>query len=313
MSRVHDALRRAEQLASTPGSAADAPAAQSSAPPPVHAANGAGTSNTTAAAVIAPSSLGVGPDLLRRVREVPFSPAKDAHIIDITRPHDAPAEEFRTLRTRLNHLQTQQALRTLVITSPSPAEGKSFAAVNLAIAESQLDGNNTLLIDCDFRRPIAHSLFQFDRSPGMTEFLQGKAELHECIRRIQGTNLFVIPAGEAVVNPLELLNRVEMKHLTEQLPRVFNWVFLDSPPLLFAADANLLSTISSGTVLVVRIGATTIDSVTRAMQSLCENNVLGIIVNGARRGELYSKYTYYHSYYYAEPEPEPDKEAEPGA
>ena len=71
------------------------------------------------------------------------------------------------------------------------------------------------------------------------------------------------------------------------------------PPLLFAADANLLSTICSGTVLVVRIGATTIDSVTRAMQSLCENNVLGIVVNGARRGELYSKYTYYHSSYYS--------------
>jgi protein-tyrosine kinase len=309
MSRVHDALRRAEQLAQTPVPVTDASATPSAPPPAPAHVNGSGGSMTTAAAVIAPSSLGVGPDLLRRVREVPFSPAKDAHIIDITRPHDAPAEEFRTLRTRLNHLQNQQALRTLVVTSPSPAEGKSFAAVNLAIAESQLDGNNTLLIDCDFRRPIAHSLFQFDRSPGMTEFLQGKAELHECIRRIEGTSLYVIPAGEAVVNPLELLNRVEMKHLTEELPRVFNWVFLDSPPLLFAADANLLSTISSGTVLVVRIGATTIDSVTRAMQSLCENNVLGIIVNGARRGELYSKYTYYHSYYYAEPEPEKEPEA----
>ena len=93
-----------------------------------------------------------------------------------------------------------------------------------------------------------------------------------------------------------------MKHLLDQLPRAFNWVILDSPPLLFAADANLLSTLCSGTVLVVRIGTTTIDSVTRAMQSLCENNVLGIVVNGARRGELYSKYTYYHSYYYAKPE-----------
>ena len=93
-----------------------------------------------------------------------------------------------------------------------------------------------------------------------------------------------------------------MKHLLDQLPRVFNWVILDSPPLLFAADASLLSTLCSGTVLVVRMGTTTIDSVTRAMQSLCENNVLGIIVNGARRGELYSKYTYYHSYYYAKPE-----------
>ena len=74
-------------------------------------------------------------------------------------------------------------------------------------------------------------------------------------------------------------------------------MILDSPPLLFAADANLLSTLCHGTLLVVRIGHTTIDSVTRAMQSLCNNNVLGIVVNGARRGELYSKYTYYHSYY----------------
>jgi protein-tyrosine kinase len=311
MSRVHDALRRAEQLANTESLAdAETPVVTAPPPPPAPPAvtNGSSYHSTSsmsayaATPTAAPSSLGIGPELLSMVREVPFTPAKDAHIIDMARPHDAPAEEFRTLRTRLNHLQGQQALRSLVITSPSPAEGKSFAAVNLAIAESQLDSNTTLLIDCDFRRPIAHSLFQFDRAPGMTDFLQGKAELHECIRKIRGTNLYVIPAGEAVVNPLELLNRVEMKHLVEQLPRVFNWVFLDSPPLLFAADANLLSTISSGTVLVVRIGATTIDSVTRAMQSLCENNVLGIVVNGARRGELYSKYTYYHSYYYAEPE-----------
>ena len=83
----------------------------------------------------------------------------------------------------------------------------------------------------------------------------------------------------------------------DRLPSLFQWVIMDSPPLLFAADANLLGTLSHGTLLVVRIGHTTIDSVTRAMQSLCNNNVLGIVVNGARRGELYSKYTYYHSYY----------------
>jgi Mrp family chromosome partitioning ATPase len=88
-----------------------------------------------------------------------------------------------------------------------------------------------------------------------------------------------------------------VKLLLDRLPTLFNWVILDSPPLLFAADANLLSTMCHGTLLVVRIGHTTIDSVTRAMQSLCNNNVLGIVVNGARRGELYSKYTYYHSYY----------------
>jgi receptor protein-tyrosine kinase len=87
-------------------------------------------------------------------------------------------------------------------------------------------------------------------------------------------------------------------------------VLLDSPPLLFAADANLLSTITDGTILVVRVGVTTIDSVTRAMQSLCENNVLGIVANGARAGELYSKYTYYYSSYYYKDKKAPKEEAE---
>jgi receptor protein-tyrosine kinase len=194
-----------------------------------------------------------------------------------------------------------------VITSPSPAEGKSFAAVNLALAEANLASNPTLLADFDFRRPIVHSMFQIDRSPGITDYLLGKVKLHEVIRRIAGTNLYIMPAGEAVINPLELLNLSEVRAMLENLPQLFNWVIIDSPPLLFAADANLLSTLSHGTMLVVRIGTTTIDSVTRAMQSLCENNVLGIIVNGARRGELYSKYTYYHSYYYSKPDERPNE------
>jgi receptor protein-tyrosine kinase len=196
-------------------------------------------------------------------------------------------------------MQSLQPIHSIVITSPSPAEGKSFAAVNLALAESHLAGNMTLLADFDFRRPVVHTLFQIDRSPGITDFLLGKAKLHEAIKRVAGTNLCILPAGEAVINPLELLNLREVKTLLDGLPSVFNWIILDSPPLLFAADANLLSTLCHGTVLVVRIGTTSIDSVTRAMQSLCENNVLGIVVNGARRGELYSKYTYYHSYYNA--------------
>ena len=240
-------------------------------------------------------------NLLDKIEEVPFQPLADSHLIDATKPHDAPSEEFRTLRTRLNHLQSLQPIHTVVVTSASPAEGKSFTAVNLALAESHLAGNNTLLADFDFRRPIVHSLFQIDRSPGVTDYLLGKVELHQIIKRVAGTNLYLMPAGEAVLNPLELLNLQEVKVLLDRLPELFNWVIFDSPPLLFAADANLLSTLCHGTLLVVRIGTTTIDSITRALQSLCENNVLGIAVNGARRGELYSKYTYYHSYYYSTP------------
>ena len=295
MSRVHDALRRAEQAGTV----------FTATPPPPPAA-----ADRSATATIEPQHT-APKGLLEMVQTIPFHPSPDALIINPLHPHNAPSEEFRSLRTRLNHMQSLQPIHTAVVTSPSPAEGKSFAAANLALAEAQLAGNFTLLCDFDFRRPIVHHLFQTDRSPGITEYLQGKVELHEAMRRIGDTNLFIMPAGEPVINPLELLNLKEVKELLDRLPSLFNWIILDSPPLLFAADANLLSTLCHGTILVVRIGATTIDSITRAMQSLSQNNVLGIVVNGARRGELYSKYTYYHSYYPPSGEIE-DAEAEGG-
>jgi len=235
--------------------------------------------------------------LLEMVKEIPFRATPDSLLIDATRPHEPPMEEFRTLRTRLNHMKSLQPIHTVVVTSASPAEGKSITAANLALAQAHLTGNTTLLADFDFRRPIVHTLFGLDRSPGITDYLMGKCQLHEAMRKVAGMDLYIMPAGEAVINPLELLNLREVKQLLDRLPSLFQWVIMDTPPLLFAADANLLSTISHGTLLVVRIGHTTIDSVTRAMQSLCTNNVLGIVVNSARRGELYSKYTYYHSYY----------------
>jgi protein-tyrosine kinase len=280
MSRVHDALRRAEQsgVLSTPvhRPASPAPAAGASVLDP-------GVTNFDG--------------LLELVQEVPFRAATDSLLIDVSRPHEAPMEEFRTLRTRLNHLKTLQPIHSIVVTSASPAEGKSLSAANLALAEAHLAGNTTLLADFDFRRPIVHTLFGMDRGPGITDYLLGKVPLHQAMRKIAGTNLYIMPAGEAVINPLELLNLPEVKVMMDRLPELFNWIILDSPPLLFAADASLLGTLCHSTLLVVRIGHTTIDSVTRAMQSLCNNNVLGILVNGARRGELYSKYTYYHSYY----------------
>jgi protein-tyrosine kinase len=280
MSRVHDALRRAQQsgLLSPPAAGRLRP----DAPGPATAVLDSG-----------PSMSG----LLEQVVEIPFRTATDSLLIDVTRPHEAPMEEFRTLRTRLNHMKSLQPIHSVVVTSPSPAEGKSLSAANLALAESHLAGNMTLLADFDFRRPIMHTLFGIDRSPGITDYLLGKVPLHQAMRKIAGTSLYVMPAGQAVINPLELLNLREVKQMLDRLPSLFHWIILDSPPLLFAADANLLSTLCHGTLLVVRIGHTTIDSVTRAMQSLCNNNVLGIVVNAARRGELYSKYTYYHSYY----------------
>jgi protein-tyrosine kinase len=279
MSRVHDALRRSDPSGLNP-LGQPGPQPRGTAPGPAFDLAG----------------------LLEKIETVPYTPSPEASLIDASRPSEAPAEEFRSLRTRLNHLQTLQPIHSIVVTSASPAEGKSFTAANLALAQSHLEGNPTLLCDFDFRRPVLHNLFQIQRSPGATDFLQGKAELHEAIRRLEGTNLYVMPAGEAVLNPLELLNLAGVKTMIDRLPGIFNWVILDSPPLLFAADANLLSTLAHGLLLVVRMGTTTIDTVTRAMGSLCQNNILGIVVNGAQRSELYSKYSYYHSYYYSKSE-----------
>lgn len=304
MSRVHDALRRAEQLLDgTQGAPSpendgralvvkdEASLAGTNAPEEV--ANPA----SSVRGLMRPETAGLQIDartFLGRCRSIPFRPAPEAHLIDPDQPHDGASEEFRSLRTRLNHMQAQQDLRVVVCTSASPAEGKTFTACNLALAQAQLE-MPVLLADLDLRRPVVHQQFQCERTPGFSDFLLGEKSLEECILHVEGTNLYILPAGSAVRNPLELLNMRPVRYTLDSFRKVFNWVILDTPPLLFSADANLLATITDGIILVVRIGSTTYDSVVRAIQTLCENNVLGIVANGARAGELYSKYTYYYT------------------
>lgn len=316
MSRVHDALRRAEQLLDTPAGAGLIDDGLNGAGPEEAFDSQAllvpeevgGVTETPASIDVA--SLRGGSNgivqietkelqvdwrnFLSRCKVVPFHPAPEAHLIDMDRPHEVPGEEFRSLRTRLNHMQSQQDLHTIVVTSASPAEGKTFTAINLALAQAQLE-SPVLIADLDLRRPVIHNMFQCERSPGFSDFVLAEKPLEECIRRIEGSNLYFLPAGTQVKNPLELLNMRQVKYTIDAFRKVFNWVILDTPPLLFSADANLLATITDGTLIVVRIGSTTYDNVIRAMQSLCENNVLGIVANGARAGELYSKYTYYYT------------------
>lgn len=317
MSRVHEALRRAEQLLEAGGNAeaADDPlsltvtdnAGVAQQEGPIEVPNG----NFGTMARADAKQLSVDwRNFLSRCKVIPYRPAPETHLINVERPHEIPGEEFRSLRTRLNHLQSQQDLHSLVVTSASPAEGKSFTAVNLALAQAQLE-TPVLLADLDLRRPVIHNLFQCERTPGFSDFMLAEKPLEECVRHIEGSNLYFLPAGSTVKNPLELLNMRHVRQMFDGLRKIFNWVILDTPPLLFSADANLLSTLTDGTIIVVRIGSTTYDSVIRAMQTLCENNVLGIVANGARAGELYSKYTYYYSKH--EDDKEPTAAEEPGA
>lgn len=246
-------------------------------------------------AALPPIRLNIHAGMLADAPLVEFQPAPESHLLDLNVSHETPAEEFRTLRTRLNHLQTLQPLHTVLVTSPSPAEGKTFTAVNLALAQAHLAETSVLLADFDLRRPIIHSLFQVDRAPGLSDFLTGQCSFAQALRRIEGRNMYLLPAGSPVKNPLELLNMRQSKVLFEELPRVFNWAIFDTPPLLFSADANLLATLADGTIVVVKVGSTTFENLSRAIQSLNENNVLGVVANGARASELYNKYTYYYS------------------
>ena len=134
-------------------------------------------------------------DFLSQVRSVPYQLSPDALVLNPLHPTLAPIEEFRALRTRLNHMQRSQHLRTVVISSASPAEGKSFSATNLALVEAQLSGHRVLLCDFDLRRPMIHKIFELDRGPGVTDYLLGKVTLPQALRRIGDSNLYVMPAG----------------------------------------------------------------------------------------------------------------------
>jgi len=160
MSRVYDALRRAEGDGSAPvetvaeGRPDEYP-----------------YSSMRGSTAVNPPSVkrNIHPGLLQEVPVVPFQRAPESHLLDLSASHETPAEEFRTLRTRLNHFQTLQTLHTIVVTSPSPAEGKTFTAVNLAVAEAQLAESSVLLADFDLRRPVVHNLFQVERAPGLSD------------------------------------------------------------------------------------------------------------------------------------------------
>src|SRR5258708_10179088 len=268
MSRVHDAMRRAGQM----------PEGDIVSAVPSEAVPNGKTRNGAPVAEPARSTLNL-PSLVSKFDEHPFNPAPESHLIDLHRPMETPSEEFRSLRTKLNYMQTLQPIHTVMVTSASPAEGKSFTAMNLALAESHLADNSVLIADFDLRRPTLHNLLQLDRSPGVSDYLMGEAPLEKVIKRIMGSNLYFLSAGRQVKNPLELLNLREVKTLLDELHTAFNWTFFDTPPLLFSPDANLLAAMTDGTILVVPIGSTTIDTGTRAGQSPTQTHGLAVGLN----------------------------------
>jgi len=210
--------------------------------------------------------------------------------------HDArssSAEAYRTLRTNLIFSQSVQTLRTLVVTSPAPSEGKTTTAANLAVSFAQ-QGMRVLLVDCDLRRSRIHKMFNVPREPGVTELIMGQQDQDAVTRETSVPGLYILPSGVLPPNPSEMLGGERMRKTLAGLSEAFDLIVLDTPPLLAASDAAILATIADGVVLVVRAGVTEAEA---GQQAIAQLQSVGARVVGAVLNDPDSKLQQYGGYY----------------
>jgi protein-tyrosine kinase len=205
------------------------------------------------------------------------------------------AEEFRKLRSHLELLREQQRLRTILLSSPLPQEGKTFACANLAQVIARQRERRVLVIDADLRLPRLHLSFGANLKPGLSDYLSGAADEFSIIQRGPITNLSFISGGELASNPSELIGNGRLKLLLQALGPAFDWIILDSPPAVPVSDARLLAELCEGVLLVVKAGSTPFDVAQKACQEFREKSLLGVILNRVEPTYAYS--SYYSSYY----------------
>jgi tyrosine-protein kinase Etk/Wzc len=208
---------------------------------------------------------------------------------------DPAAEAYRTLRTNVTFVGAERPVQLLALTSPGPGEGKSTTAANLAVALA-LGGHRTLLIDADLRRPLLHRAFGLVHEPGLTDVLVGRAAAREAIRPDVIERLDVLPAGSSPPNPSELLGSDAMHALIAEVRQNYDYIVVDTPPVLPVTDATVISTVADATILTIRSGETEETSATRALDQLKRVNarIAGVVLNGVdtRRDRHYTYYKY---------------------
>src|ERR1700751_345962 len=252
MSRIHEALKKAEQeRAIAQGGATSGFAATPVAEAPAYEEVDA----TPVTPKLGMPDLG-GPfsleTLLARCPLTAWNP--DLHTMLFMNGNDSArgTEEYRTLRSRLYHLREKMPLKKLLVTSPLPKEGKSFTSANLAQVMVRQHGRRALLIDADLRGPRLHQMLGAPKGPGLAEYLLGKADEVSVMQRGPFENLFFIPSGQHAANPAELVGNGRLKMLLQRVELLFDWIIIDSPPALPVADASILGKACDGVLMVVR-------------------------------------------------------------
>ena len=220
---------------------------------------------------------------------------EESRLVSVAEEGSLGAEKFRFLAVRLRQLRQNRPLKKILITSTIPQEGKSTVAANLACTLARRRQQKTLLLEGDLRRPNITNQLGIGRIPGLCEYLNGQSESIN-IYKLQGLGLWILPAGAAPQNPLELMQSGKLSVLMEQLEAWFDWIVIDSPPVLPLADTSLWSRLADGIVLVTRKGTTEKQQLQRGLEAIEKSKLLGALVNSSANTAHSDYYQRYSSY-----------------
>ncbi|WP_260681900.1 CpsD/CapB family tyrosine-protein kinase [Alkalicoccobacillus porphyridii] len=207
--------------------------------------------------------------------------------------HSPISEQYRTIRTNIEYSSVDKDLRSFVVTSAGPSEGKSTTVANLAIVMAQ-NGQKVLVVDADMRRPTVHYTFAIPNTRGLTNVLSKQTSLEEASQQTTIENLFILTCGPIPPNPAELINSQMMEIVLREALEQFDVVFFDAPPVMAVTDAQLLANKADGTIIVTSSGKTDREELIKTKELLTKTNanLLGVILNNKPVDE---KNYYYYS------------------
>ncbi|KIH71427.1 CpsD/CapB family tyrosine-protein kinase [Salinicoccus roseus] len=211
------------------------------------------------------------------------------------KPKSPVSEQFRTVRTNIMYSNIDTEIKTVLVTSATPGAGKSTTAANLAVAYAQ-SGKKTLLMDADLRRPTTHYTFEVTNQRGLSTVIVNDVPVENIVRETEIENLDIVSSGPIPPNPSELLSSKKMTHLLKTFSMHYDMVIIDSPPLLAVTDAQVLSKITDGTVLVTNVAENNRDKLREAKDLLnkADANILGVVMNNKKMNTKKDDYYYYY-------------------
>ncbi|MFY9743481.1 MAG: CpsD/CapB family tyrosine-protein kinase [Candidatus Sulfotelmatobacter sp.] len=228
-----------------------------------------------------------------RFESLPVSLLPNNKLVSVVEKDGLAAEKFRFLAVRLRHLQQRRPLKQLLVTSTMPEEGKSMVSANLACTLGSRRQQRTLLLEGDLRRPTLRQQLGFGKVPGLSEYLQGTVDATIPVYRLDALGIWILPSGSVPHNPLELMQCGRLSPLIERLGAWFDWIVIDSPPILPLADTSVWTRLSDGILLVARLGASRKEQLKRGLEAIESSKFLGAILNSSTNiahSDYYQRY-----------------------